>query len=191
MYCYYFAQGLRVPARHLAIGYITNAYCALSKRGQVTDKFCNKINAAVRDELGVVVNLHSGTLNAIYKGYLQGINKTNAAGVFTRLDVLIHDIALRLKLTLMQASGSGLTLFMIIGRALRLYNDFPWGRVNTLTSGELVNWNQAMTAIDENLYYGFKRDLGIARSTLYKSLGYVARELLMKINGEITLRRWV
>lgn len=188
LYCYYFAKNLRIPSRHLAIGYITNAFCALSKRGQVTDEFCNKINAAVRDELGVVVNLHSGTLNAIYKGYMQGVNENNAQDVFNRLDEMIPDIALRLKLTLMQASGSGLTLFMIIGRALRLYNDFPWSRVNTLTSGELANWTQAMRAIDGNLYYGFKRDLGVARSTLYKSLGYVAHELLMKINGEITLR---
>lgn len=35
LYCYYLARSLRVPARHLAIGYITNAYYALSKQGQV------------------------------------------------------------------------------------------------------------------------------------------------------------
>lgn len=191
LYSYYFARNLRTPERQLAIRYITHAYCALSKRGQVTDEFCNKITTAVRDELGVQVALHAGTLSAIYKGYMQGVNENNAEDVFMRLDALIPDIALRLKLTLMQASGSGLTLFMIIGRALRLYNNFPWGRVNTLTSGELVNWNQALVAIGGNFYYGFKRDLGVARSTLYKSLGYVARELLMKINGEITFRRFM
>jgi len=32
--------------------------------------------------------------------------------------------------------------------------------------------------------------MGAARSTLYKSIGYVARELLVKINGERTLLRY-
>lgn len=48
----------------------------------------------------------------------------------------------------------------------------------------------ALRAVGDNFYYGFKRDLGAARSTQYKILGYVARELLIKINGEITLRRY-
>jgi len=62
--------------------------------------------------------------------------------------------------------------------------------VNTLTGGELVSWETARGIIGENLYYGFKRDMGAARSTLYKSAGYVARELLIKINREKTLLRY-
>jgi len=56
---------------------------------------------------------------------------------------LIPDIALRLKLTLQQAAGSGLTLYVIIGRAYTKYENFPWGRANTLTGGELVSWETA------------------------------------------------
>jgi len=106
------------------------------------------------------------------------------------LNNLIPDIALRLKLTLQQAAGSGLTFYVIIGRAHTKYENFPWGRANTLTGGELVSWETARQIIGENLYYGFKRDMGAARSTLYKSIGYVARELLVKINGERTLLRY-
>lgn len=43
---------------------------------------------------------------------------------------------------------------------------------------------------EQTLYYGFKRDMGAARSTLYKSIGYVARELLVRLNGERTLMRY-
>lgn len=73
---------------------------------------------------------------------------------------------------------------------MRMYNNFQWRRVNTLTGGEYVNWQAARTVIGNNLYYGFRRDMGQARSTLYKSLGYVAKELLVKINGERTLLRY-
>lgn len=124
-YSYYFAIYIRTPVRQQAIDFMTHAYCALAKRGQVTEEFCSKIINAVRDELDVVITMHTSTLNALYKGYMSGINDTNTEDVFVRLDNQIPDVALRLKLTLMQASGSGLTLFIIIGRAMRLYNDFP------------------------------------------------------------------
>lgn len=186
----YFASYLRATRRQIAVENITLAYCALAKRGQVTDEFCTKIQTSIRDELGITLVLNQPSINALYKSYMSGVNETNAQHVFATLDTLIPDIALRLKLTLQQASGSGMTLYVIIGRAMRIYYDFPWGRVNTLTSGEVINWQAARRHIHDNLYYGFKRDMGAARSTLYKSVGYVARELLVKINGERTLLRY-
>jgi len=75
-------------------------------------------------------------------------------------------------------------------RAYAKYGNIPWGRANALTGGELISWETARTVIGENLYYGFKRDMGAVRSTLYKSIGYVARELLVKINDERTLLRY-
>lgn len=62
------------------------------------------------------------------------------------------------------------------------YHDFVWGRliVNMLTNGELVSWDQVRTIIGNNAYYGFKRNMGPAKSTNYKS---VVRELLVNING--------
>lgn len=187
---FFYASHLRVSNRHLAIENITLAYCALAKRGQVTDEFCAKVQNSVRDELGITVTLNQPAINALYKSYIMGVNETNAQTVFTDLDALIPDVALRLKLTLQQAAGSGMTLYVIIGRAMRMYYNFPWGRVNTLTGGELINYEAARTLIRDNLYFGFRRDMGAARSTLYKSIGYVARELLVRINGERTLLRY-
>jgi len=186
----FIAKNLRHNLRQFAIETITLAYCSLAKRGQVTDEFCTKVQNSVRDELGVPIVLSQVAITSLYRGYMQGVNETNAREVLSNLDALIPDIALRLKLTLQQAAGSGLTLYVIIGRALVKYNDFPWGRANTLTGGELVSWETARGIIGDNLYYGFKRDMGGARSTLYKSIGYVARELLVKINGERTLLRY-
>jgi hypothetical protein len=186
----FFAYNLRDARRTKAIECLTLAYCALAKRGQVTQEFCVKIINSIRDELAVNITMTSLTINALYKGYMLGVNETNAELVLNYLDAQLPDIALRLKLTLTQASGSGLTLYIIIGKALRMYHDFQWGRANLLTGGEMANWNAAMDIIGNNLYYGFKRDLGAARSTLYKSIGYVAKELLVKINGEVSLERY-
>jgi len=138
--------------------------------------------------LGVNITLSQAALNALYKGYMQGMNETNAQEVLSNLNALIPNVALRLKLTLQQAAGSRLTLYVIIGRAYTKYSTFPWG--NALTGGEFLSWEAARNIVGNNLYYGFKRDMGAARSTLYKSIGYVAWELLVKINGERTLLRY-
>ncbi|KAK9707981.1 hypothetical protein QE152_g27537 [Popillia japonica] len=44
--------------------------------------------------------------------------------------------------------------------------------------------------LDYNVYYGFKHDLGVVKSTLYKSYGYVAKELLIKLRGERSLAQY-
>jgi len=92
---------------------------------EVTDEFCTKVQTSVRDELGVPVVLSQVALNSLYRGYMQGVNEHNAQQVLSALDAMIPDIALRLKLILQQAAGSGLTLYVIIGRAYTKYNDFP------------------------------------------------------------------
>jgi len=85
---------------------------------------------------------------------MQGVNENDAELV---LNNLIPDIALKLKLTLQQASNSGLILYVIVGQAFTKYHNFPWGRANALTGGELVSWNTVREIIEQNLYYGFKR----------------------------------
>jgi len=52
----YFSRYTRLNIRQYVINNITFAYCALAKRGQVTDEFCTKIQNSVRDELGVNIS---------------------------------------------------------------------------------------------------------------------------------------
>jgi len=99
----------------------------------------SSLQNSVRDELRVNITLSQAALNALYKGYMQGVNETNAEQVLSSLNALIPDIALRLKLTLQQAAGSGLILYVIIGRAYTKYPTFPWDRANALTGGEFLS----------------------------------------------------
>jgi len=67
---------VRLNIRQHAIDTITLAHCALAKRGQITNEFCTKVQNSVRDELGVNISLSQAALNALYKGYMQGVNET-------------------------------------------------------------------------------------------------------------------
>lgn len=100
---------------------------------------------------------------------------------------------MRLRLTIVQAAGSGLTCLILILKAMRIYANFPWWVVAALYGNEMANVETATTAVGDNPYYGFKKDLGAVKSRLYKNIAWVAKELLVRINGETTLNnyKWI
>ncbi len=54
--------------------------------------------------------------------------------------------------------------------------------------GEVSAASDALEAINNNPYYGFSANLEDVKSTRYKSLTWVAKELLIRLKGEATLR---
>lgn len=62
--------------------------------------------------------------------------------------------------------------------------------MNILTGGEMTNFTTAVGLVNGNQYYGFNKSLGAARSTQYSSLAYIAKELLITLNGEVSLKKY-
>jgi hypothetical protein len=62
--------------------------------------------------------------------------------------------------------------------------------MNQLLPRELDKFRIAVDLIDGNPYYGFRKNLGEAASTRYKSLGWVSKELLVKGAGKGTLANY-
>lgn len=172
------------------IDLFTTLFIAVAKRGNVTEDFINKISKGLEDDLQHVSKIDAETVSLVYKFYGANISATNAKIVMDRWLADIPEIALRVRLTLQQATNSGLTAFVTIGRAIKKYPDFPWPRLNQLTGGELTNFSAAVTLVNGNQYYGFNKSLGAARSTLYSSIAYVAKELLIQLNGETSLKKY-
>uniref|UniRef100_A0A8D8W6Q7 Uncharacterized protein n=1 Tax=Cacopsylla melanoneura TaxID=428564 RepID=A0A8D8W6Q7_9HEMI len=71
---------------------------------------------------------------------------------------------------------------------MTVYQNFPWHRIAVLFPRDWANYQLALTAIGNNVYYGFRRDLGPAKSTGFRNLTYVATQLLIKCGGETNLR---
>lgn len=189
-YLYYLALYAHRSPRMVAIEQVSSSYVALARRGNCSDSFSHKIVTAVREELGLTIRIRPGVLRILYSQYLTGVTGANAREEFLILGRQIPTLALRLSLTLAQATGSGLTVFLLVLEALQRYRDFPWGSVNHLTDGDVTRWITAARIIDGNFYYGFNKELGNARSTLYKAVGYVAKELLLKKGGQQPLRNY-
>lgn len=90
----------------------------------------------------------------------------------------------------MQACNSGITALIVIGRAIKIFDDFDWGRIVQIFQQEWASVEVAMNDVGNNKWYGFKHNLGRVASTRYKNVAYVAKELLIKVNGEASLRSY-
>lgn len=190
--------GVRMMARN-ATGYystggvtaIVHVICAVARRGSVSDRFCDKITAALSEELNIQqLILSVPQMQLFYRHFGDRITAENVEVVMDSWTQLIPAAALRLRLTVDQAAGSGLTAMQIIGRAMNMYRDFDWQRVADILVPEMDNFNAAVQAVGDNKWYGFNKDLGVAKSTRFKNLTWVAKELLMKIGGEASLGQY-
>lgn len=82
-----------------------------------------------------------------------------------------------------QTIGSGLTALDIIRCAMKIAPDFSWAKIALLLPQDARNVLSAFQTVGNNPYYGFKQDLGIVKSTNYKSFSYVSKELCKKFGG--------
>lgn len=187
---WYLASISNPEPRRCTIEILVVSYVAAAKRGNLGDNAQNKIVTSIREELNVNVVLSEEVVNLTFRYFMKGINELNAAHTFQTLADNVPDIGMRIILLLNQAAWSGLTIYVIVRDAMRLYANFPWYQVELATNGQMTNWCNASLAIAANPFYGFKADLGEAKSTLYKGPGYVAKELLVKIKGDLPLRQY-
>jgi hypothetical protein len=78
---------------------------------------------------------------------------------------------------------SWLTTIVIIKKALELHHDFPWARIAEMWPAQVNAATQAYTLIENQPFFGYSGDLGDVKSTNYKDLAYVRKELLTKMDG--------
>lgn len=164
-----------------AVTFITTAIVSYCKRGSLTIENAQKITNSIRDDISHVVNLNRDVVSLFYKQFGRDINDNNVERLLTHWKGLINEnSAMRLHLILCQATNSGLTQYLICLKAITTIPRFDWERLATILPQD---WDALVTAnelIGENKYYGFRRDLGNAKSTGYKSYTWVAKELLIR-----------
>lgn len=160
---------------------------SMAKQGNISDRFTNKIVTAVEQEIGVSPGLPTDAIQAIWDVYGPYIDEITAPAVFNRWLKFVPPNALRVQLTLIQTAGEGLTAFSTILKAMKTHPRFNWTRIANLYPAEWSIFMGAVGDVGTNVFYGYKKDLGRVRSTMYKNLGYVAKELMVKVSGDAPL----
>lgn len=187
---HWFAGHMRNAYHNYALETILTTHLMMARRGSVSEGFLAKFTEGIREELGLDLNLEPDVISLLYKAYGGYIDESNAGSLFSRWNSMVPEHALRLKLTLSQTALAGLTSYVTITEARRKCPGFNWRAAYSLLSGEFDAYVAATGLINNNRYYGYKRDLGVASASHYRSLAWLAKELLIKVEGEAALARY-
>lgn len=150
-----------------------------------------KLNDGMATDLGMRnVPLSSSAMKTFFQMYGALINEETIENIINRWINLTPQTAVRVRTTLTQARGSGLTTYITIGKAMKKYPDFNWGTVSEMYPEDWNNFTNATQVIGDNAWYGFSKNLGQVAATKYRILGYIAKELFVKVGGDQPLSRY-
>jgi hypothetical protein len=107
-----------------------NLFVSLGKKGSITDRKADALNDAIRAELGIADSVDRELINYTYTQIGAFVTEDNAEAIFGLWKNAIENYSLRLKMTLEQAAGTGLTPISIIKKAMTMFPNFDWGRMN-------------------------------------------------------------
>lgn len=155
-----------------------------TKQGTITDLSLSKTMSALESEVGLTLRLEKGVINTFYKHYGSYIDDTRAESFFRYLSYLTPVSCIRMHTLISQAKYSRLTAICTIKTALVEYSDFDWDKVTGYFPTEWTNFKAGLRAMNNNPYYGFRQDLGDAKSTNFRSLAFVAKELLQQVGQD-------
>lgn len=182
------ANANKIPSVSMSSDGIANLCVALAKRGSITPKYMDKVNRELERDMGVLApKVDEGIVRGLWFNISDHIDDTNVSTIIQSWMGQLPADCLRLKVTLQQIPGTGLTQISTILRAIRDYPTFRWDKMIALLPGEFTNVTLAAQAIANNEYYGYRKDLGPVVSTRYRNVGYIAKELIVKVAGEYQL----
>ncbi|KAF5308240.1 hypothetical protein FQR65_LT06233 [Abscondita terminalis] len=173
------------------VSMIVHVYLAVLKRSSISEESVNKISIKLSTDLKITnFQIDFSACRKFSLLFRSSITENTVEAVTAKWINLLPISASRLRFAVQRAAGSGLTALIVTGRAILIFVDFNWAVVMRLYPDEWDNLTAAVRAVGNNAWYPFRNDLGVAASTKYRSISYVAKELLIQVNGETSLKAY-
>lgn len=80
--------------------------------------------------------------------------------------------------------ADAIRLRVTIGRTMLKYPNLSWHLLEKIIPQEFINYKAAIVAVGGNAYYGYSESLDLVKAANFRNLGYLAKELLVKLNNE-------
>ncbi|KAL0967482.1 hypothetical protein UPYG_G00252810 [Umbra pygmaea] len=186
-YIWHITEYVDDRTRARATGIVLLTVTSFALRGSITH---SKLSRLITD-LQPVVRYASEILNindiaCTWANFGHLVHDGNMPAIMRRWLGMVPAGAVRLRVLLSQAAGSGLTSLYVIARAIHEHPDFPWPYIARLYPAEWRAAGTAIAIVGGNPYFGFRRDLAEVRSTLFKNLASFCGKLLVAA-GDKTL----
>lgn len=167
---------------------LVTTLCALAKQGMATPGFVDKITNGFMQDTGKQIELDTEAISACWDLIVHHVDDGNVEEVVQRWLTRLPHEALRLRITLQQIPGEGLTCITSIIKAVGDYPMFSWAWVTLNFPTEARAVARAVNEINGKPYYGYKKDLNVVKAANYRTIGYIAQQLLVKVGGEGPLK---
>lgn len=160
---------------------------AYATKGQLSERRLSRIITELRPHLGPLTEmLRMEDILMTWQNFGQYINDATAEAVIRRWAEFLPAGAVRLRVALDQARGSGLTGLDVVARAIHEHPHFPWHLIMRMYPAEWAAVRTAIVAVGDNRYFGFRQNLTVVRSSLFKYVSWVSGLLLIAA-GDKTL----
>ncbi|APG78830.1 hypothetical protein [Wenling crustacean virus 13] len=167
---------------------LVHTLCALAKQGNATQAFVEKITQGFVTDTGKPLNLDAEGIEACWRLIVHHVDDSNVEAIVSDWLAKLPHEALRLRITLQQIPGEGLTCITSIIKAIQDFPGFNWTWVYKNFPGEMTAAGTASIAITNRGFYGYKKDLSLVKAANFRTVGYIAQQLLVRAGGEGPLR---
>lgn len=157
------------------------------KRDDNSD-FSGKLKQSLLDEFRVnLVNIWAKSCNILIGEMVPRYVRKNALNeMYNLLNQILPEVATKLRTCVANAGGLGMSCALIIKEAVNRNPTFNWTIINRIFSNEMIAAQQAIEAVNADPYVGLSERNAFPASG-YRSLAYIAKRLLIDVNGIATL----
>lgn len=163
---------------------------AYTKKGNISDNLVTRLTDNIKDSTQKTVVIDAELVRVFYNQYARGLNETTAHQLFTAIQQILPTNCQAIVNLVTRTSNTGMTAALTVQEAMQEHPNFPWRSLADLFPSEIVTVETAIRAVDNNPYIGFKTSLGEIDSTKYKNVAWVAKELLIRLNGKNSLKMY-
>lgn len=176
-------QGHR--ARDVAVGAIILTVVSFSVRGNMSAAKVTRVVTELAPTMPFTGEaLTTGDIQLTWSNFGHYVDDRVMPAIVRRWLAYIPQHALRVRVVLAQAAGSGLTSLDVIARAIHENPSFPWVLIQRMYPDQWDNAGLAMRRVGNNPYYGFRHDLGHVRANQFRHLAAFCGRLLIALGDE-------
>lgn len=159
------------------------AFLGFAKKGIISQRKLDAVINQIESETGKRLDLSVGIIKDMWQKVGAHIPYRSIPPMFRTWEAEMGESCLRMRIILEQAAWTGLTHYTTILKMFTDHPGFPWAKVAALLPRDWANFLAALSAVGNDAYYGFQQNLGDAAATKLASLGYVAKEMMVKVGG--------
>lgn len=173
------------------VSLVTTGIVSMARKGLITQDSQEKLVTSLKSTLGqTAIFIPILSVEHYYSKYGILITADNAEVLFGHFGRIIANDLIVIRNLITFASGTGLTAYITCIRALARFPDFPWGSLSLMIQGDFTALNTAITTVNQNLYFGFNQNVGVASGKRFPTLLYVCIDLVTKLDGENSLKNY-